>query len=113
MRADLEPGLQMAQGGHGMAEFWATYPLIAEVWHRHSNWLIYVSVPDEAALLELDARASAADLRHVVFREPDLGNEVTAVALAPGATARRLCAQFPRALRPTPSVCSTQEVCVT
>lgn len=99
VRSDLDPGLQMAQGGHAMAQFWATFPSIAEVWFRHSNWLIYVAVPDEQGLLDLANAAGGKGLRSIVVREPDLDNAATAVALEPGDAARRLCAQFPRALR--------------
>jgi len=85
-----------------MAQFWATYPSIAEVWYHHSNWLIYVSVPDEQALLDLANAAGRRDLRTVVVREPDYGNEVTAIAIEPGPhnAAARLCSQLPTALRP-------------
>lgn len=111
VRADLDPGLQMAQGMHAVAQFWATYPSIAEVWYHHSNWLIAVQVPDEQSLLDLANAASAKDLRNIMVREPDLGNEVTAVALEPGTAARKLCAQFPRALRQTPpkTVCDIKK----
>lgn len=58
-----------------------------------------VSVPDELALAELATRATEEGIARTVWREPDLGNEITAVALEPGEVAARLCAQLPLALR--------------
>ena len=84
-----------------MAQFWATFPSIAEVWFRHSNWLIYVSVPDEQALLDLANAAGRHGLRNALVREPDYGNEATAIAIEPGPNnaAQRLCSSLPTALR--------------
>jgi hypothetical protein len=82
-----------------MAEFAVDYPALTEVWRRHSNYFVGVSVLDEDALLSLANRAAALELPHTVVREPDCGNEVTAVTLAPGDQAQRLCAQHPLALK--------------
>ena len=68
-------------------------------WIRDSNFLVVVAVPDEAALAALAAKAFEKEIARTIVREPDLDNTITAVALAPGAGARRLCAEFPLALR--------------
>jgi hypothetical protein len=62
---------------------------------QDSQWLVLVTVPDEAALLSLCARAAAEMQDHVVWREPDLAGQATAIALAPGGAARRMCGNFP------------------
>ena len=69
------------------------------MWRRHSNYLVIVAVPDEAALLSVANRAAEADLRHTVVREPDYGNTVTAVVLEPGKAASKLTSQYPLALK--------------
>jgi peptidyl-tRNA hydrolase len=99
VRNDLEPGLQAAQGIHAYAQFAHDFPDITREWLVRSNYLVVVSVPDEAALLDLVTAASAAGLRRAAIREPDLDNQATAVAIEPGPLARRLCARLPRALR--------------
>lgn len=82
-----------------MAQFCVNHPAPAEVWHRQSNFLVVVAVPDEIALLTLDSLAWTLAVPHEVVREPDYGNTVTAVALAPVPMARKLCAEFPLALK--------------
>jgi peptidyl-tRNA hydrolase len=68
-------------------------------WVEDSNFLVVVAVPDELALAELAARAGEEGLAASIVREPDLENTITAVALQPGDEARRLCANFPLALK--------------
>lgn len=68
-------------------------------WMEDSNFLVVVAVPDEAALADLAARAVEEGLVRTIVREPDLDNAITAVALQPGVDARRLCANFPLALK--------------
>jgi hypothetical protein len=96
----LSPGQQLAQAVHAAFEFSVDHPTLTEVWRRHSNYLVVVAVPDEAALLSLANRAYSAELRHTVVREPDYGNTVTAVVLDPGTAASKLCSSYPLALKP-------------
>ena len=63
-----------------------------------------VSVPDEGAILDLISAASARGITRTAVREPDLADEVTAVALQPGHQAARLCATFPLDLKERPMV---------
>lgn len=58
-----------------------------------------VSVADEAALNELLLRANEAGVKAHPVREPDINDELTAVAFEPGCGARKLCAELPLALR--------------
>lgn len=99
MRADLSSGLQLAQAVHAAFQFFAEWPSLAGVWVRESNFLVVVATPNELALAELAGRAVEEGLARTIVREPDLDNTITAVALQPGADARRLCANFPLALR--------------
>lgn len=75
------------------------WPTITSSWYHQSNYLICVSAPDEVALAELAARAHEEGIAVTIVREPDLCDEITAVALEPGAAARRLCANLPNTLR--------------
>jgi hypothetical protein len=60
---------------------------------------VIVSVPNEDTLAELATRAVEEGIARTIVREPDLDNSITAVALEPGATSRRLCAELPLALK--------------
>lgn len=100
MRADLPAGLQAAQAVHAAVEFAVSDPGVATRWHQESNFLVIVSVPDEGALTELLLHAvEKAGVQAYSVREPDIGDELTAVAFEPGPGARRLCAELPLALR--------------
>lgn len=44
-------------------------------------------------------QAVSYDLPYVAFREPDLNDEITAVALRPGKLAQDLCAEYTLALK--------------
>ena len=99
VRADLTPGLQMAQAVHAMAHFCYDHADLAEPWLIKSNFLVIVAVPDEDALLDLIKAAAERGIIRTAVREPDLNQEATAVALEPGAAARRLCASLPLALK--------------
>lgn len=99
MRDDIPPGLQIAQAVHAAFAFQHDHPQITADWLKVSNYLVIVSVPDEGALLDLITAASHRGVLRTAVREPDLENGVTAVALAPGTLAGRLCANLPLALR--------------
>jgi hypothetical protein len=94
VRSDLEPGAQLAQAGHAISAFAFYFEADHRAWHQGSNNLVILAARDEAHLLEL-ARESPGPL--AIFREPDLGNTVTAVAFH-GDMARRL-SSLPLALR--------------
>jgi len=74
---------------------------VVRPWIIQSNFLVIVSVPDEDALLDLITEASRRGIIRTAVREPDLDNEATACALAPGDAARKLCANLPLALKLT------------
>ena len=100
VRADLPPGLQLAQSVHAMAEFWDAHPSFARSWRHRSNYLVVVSVPNEEALLALASEAAIGkELCTTLVCEPDLGDEYTALAMQPGPVAGALCASLSLALR--------------
>lgn len=102
VRADLPPGLQLAQAVHAAFHFHHDHPDLVGPWIVKSNYLVVVAVPDEDALLDLIKEAATRGIARTAVREPDLDDAATAVALEPGRAARRLCAQLPLALRPKP-----------
>lgn len=80
-RRDLSPGAQAVQGMHALVEFKFEYPEHASAWHAESNTLGFLSVPDEKALNELCGLLFSLDIRHTMFREPDMGYALTALAI--------------------------------
>lgn len=96
-RDDLPPSQQAVQGIHAAREFTARHPDIDTEWYERSNHLALLAVKGEEALHRLLASAEVHGLRFAAFREPDRGNELTAIALEPAA--KRLCRSIPLAMR--------------
>jgi hypothetical protein len=57
--------------------------------------LVMVTVPDEEALWDLVWHLRTRSIGHEVFREPDLGDELTAVAAVPSGLVKDLPLAFP------------------
>lgn len=68
-------------------------------WHTESNFLVILTVEDEDALHELTAEAFRRGMTFTRFVEPDLNDEMTALALEPSPDAEKLVANLPLALR--------------
>ena len=98
VRADLPPGDQAVQAIHATTEFGFQHGLLTQEWHRDSNYLALLSVPDERALEELKQRAYIRGIPHTCFREPDLNNSLTAIALEPGDRSQKLCSRLSLAM---------------
>ena len=94
VRKDLAPGLQMAQACHA-AFIYGQYGSD----DVGDNLVALGASPSELAALE--QAAEQLNLSHVSFREPDLADELTALALS--GSARALVSQLPLALRSLPS----------
>lgn len=71
----LPRGLGWAQVAHVTAEIFAARPAECAAWRAASNTVVVLGVPAER-LARLAARPGATS-----FREPDLGGELTAVAI--------------------------------
>lgn len=96
MRSDLSPGQQLAQAVHAAFRFAHDWPETVHEWVEESNFLVIVAAPEIAPIV---GRCNEEGLRYSIAVEPDLDNQWTAVALQPGVDARRLCANFPLALK--------------
>lgn len=92
-RADLGPGLRAAQAGHAAFAFALEHHAITSAWHP--NFLILVEVPDLRALLRLSVTARMLRIPQSTWHEPDLNDQLTAVALAPCSRSKFLCSNLP------------------
>jgi peptidyl-tRNA hydrolase len=98
-RRDLSPGLQAAQVAHAAFQFGYEHRPLATQWLQESNFLIILSVEDEVTLKERAAEAESRNLPVTYFYEPDIGNQLTAIAVAPSPVTVELMADLPLALR--------------
>ena len=76
VRKDLSESQRAVQAGHAVAEFLLRGP--------NSNWsngtLVYLGVKGLRQLENLKFKLDRRDISYVEFREPDIGNETTAIA---------------------------------
>lgn len=94
-RRDLPAGAQAAQLCHALRQFTEEHPATDREWFTTSNTIVLLAVADERELAALRDRAIDRDLRSAAFREPDLADALTAIALEPRAA--RLCRDVPLA----------------
>jgi len=95
----LLPGVQMLQSAHAGIDFQHQYPDISKKWNTHSNYLIILSVENEEQLLLYLEKIKYRGIKHTVFREPDIDNQLTAIAIEPGERSRKLTRKLPLALK--------------
>lgn len=95
VRGDLEPGLRAAQACHAQRQFAADHPEADLEWFENSNTIVLLEVPDIEALANLAFTLDRRNIKHARFIEPDLGHELTAIAIAP--EGRSLCRRMPLA----------------
>jgi hypothetical protein len=89
-RCDLSPGYRAVQSTHAAINFIFEHPSRAGPWFRDSNYLVQLEVDSEDNLRELIYKAEKLRIRYTVFREPDIGNQITAIALEPSAETLKL-----------------------
>jgi hypothetical protein len=79
VRNDLRPGLQLAQSVHALAAFERAFPERYRAWVTGANNIVCLQVPNEAAL---QALLDINDGEAVGFHEPDVGDQLTAIAVS-------------------------------
>lgn len=92
-------GVQMAQGVHAAFAFSQAHPHSVIDWHRHSQYLVVVSVADGYELVSLGIEAARRKIRSTWWQEPDMNDELTALAFEPTLASSKLCANLPLAGR--------------
>lgn len=97
VRGDLSPAQQAVQMGHALQEFNILHPEEAKSWHGSSNHLAFLEVQDETALEALLRRACERGIKVAEFREEDLGDSLTAVAVPP--SGKSICRGLRKALQ--------------
>lgn len=99
VRGDIPPGLQIAQSCHVCFEFQKNHIELTKLWNEESNYIVILSCKDEEAINKLIHKAERKNIRFSIFREPDLDNQITAIALEPTKRSKRICSSLPLAMR--------------
>lgn len=99
IREDLAPGAQLAQACHAAQKYCFDHHEAAKAWYDASNTIAILACPNEAYLDRLATEAATKGIRLSSFREPDLGDSLTALCLEPSAKTKKLCWHLPLAMR--------------
>ena len=83
VRKDLPRKYQAVQAGHAVAEYLLRVPRL--VWDNGT--LIYLSVRNEMELASWGEKLTKEKINWCGFREPDIGNQLTAIATVSDGTA--------------------------
>ena len=94
-RKDLAIGSQAIQASHAAIDFQHQHTVESQEWHKQSNYLAFLTVNGEDELIKLITKAILTGIKHTIFREPDLNNQITAVAFEPTEAARKLTSSCP------------------
>lgn len=90
-RVDLSPSVQTVQVAHALAELIGSFPVECKFWNKAgSNSLVVTEVINEEELCKLIRILQKKGIKRIAeFREPDLLNELTAVAVLPNSEDRK------------------------
>lgn len=84
---------------HALTDFIFQHPTQINEWYYNSNYLALLSVKDENALINLIKQAEIKNIKHSIFKEPDINDEIGSIVLEPGDITKKLCSNLPLALK--------------
>jgi len=87
------------QSPHVSIQFIYEHPEIAKQWYDFSKYLVFLSVKNLNELSELVEKLNQMGIVISKFYEPDLRNELTAIALEPSKEARKVVSSLPLMLK--------------
>ncbi len=95
----MTPGYQSVQAAHAAIDFVFEHPDRAGPWHKNSQYLVLLSVRGEPELKDLILKVRDRDLKFTFFREPDIGDQITAIAIEPSPVTQKLVRNLPLLLK--------------
>ena len=97
-RRDLTPGYQSVMSSHAAIQFVFDHPEVAQLWIK-DPYLAQLSVENEHDLRVLIAKLKKCNIKYSVFREPDIDNQITAIAIEPSDQTRKITSSLPLMLK--------------
>lgn len=97
-RKDLSPGYQATQAIHSSLQFAHEFPQIFNEWKK-DPYLAILSVENEQELLKLITKLEQSHIKFSIFKEPDIGDEITSICIEPSEKSRRITSSLPLMLK--------------
>ena len=98
-RRDLNSPTQAVQSTHAAIQFQHEHPELAKNWYNNSNYLVSLSVENEEELFSIAEKLQKSNILVSIFREPDIKNQVTAIAFASSEKTRKYTSNLPLMLK--------------
>jgi len=98
-RNDIPPGYQLVQATHSIADFAYEHPKLFNDWKSDSNSIVTLQIPNEAELDNLITLLYNNDAHLSIFREPDIGNQITSICVYGTSNIRKKLASLPLSLK--------------
>jgi peptidyl-tRNA hydrolase len=86
---DLSLFYQLPQVAHGVSVFASEHETEYKDWLRDNHHIIVFAVENLVELLEFHKKVKTMEVKHTIFEEPDINNEITVVVLCPCRKAKR------------------------
>lgn len=99
-RNDLPISQQATQSIHAAVDLVFKHHIELKNWHDLSNTIVLLSVANEKQLIKLSKKLKTSKIKHTIFTEPDIGDQITALALEPSDDAAGFCKELSTALKP-------------
>ena len=80
VREDLQPGYKCVQSAHALADFAVKFTNEFKQWQMGSNYLCCLEA-SEPKINRLIEKLDYLEIKYEIFREPDIGNQMTALAV--------------------------------
>lgn len=93
------PGQQLVQSIHALADFAHLHPIPFDRWKKSSNTLVSLAEKSTTSLTELFLRLESKGFVVVPFYEPNLDNQLTALAVYGDQRAQKYLRFLPLALK--------------
>lgn len=91
----MSDGYKAVQSAHAAINFTFEHPGRAGPWFKESNYLVLLELSNEKQLKLLINKCEHHQLAYTVFREPDINNQITAIAIEPSPITRKLVQKIP------------------
>lgn len=95
----MSDGYQAVQPAHALAQFATEHSQIFNNWQTKHKNLVLLAVKDQNELELLILKLLNKGIKHSVFHEPDINNEITAIAIEPNEESYKMTSSLPLALR--------------
>ncbi len=79
---------------HAAIQFANDFPEEQRKWFETSNTVAILATSSLEELELLSTKLTEVGVRHSRFVEPDIGNQLTSIAIVPGPEVKKLCAKY-------------------